>query len=571
MDIEHEIRKVALENAVKFKGKANPKALIGRIVGLDPSLKNDIKSVMEKISTITEEVNSLSAEQQVSQLNELGGPQQKETQKKGDLKELSNIGKKVVMRFAPSPSGPMHLGHAMTGGITSLYTKKYKGTFILRIEDTNPENIYPPAYDLLPEDGNWVFGNISDVWIQSERMEIYYEYIEKFLELEKVYICTCSQEEFKVCTTEMKDCPCRNLSKEEQKKRWKKMLIKEEGYVAGDAVLRFKSDMQHKNPAMRDFPLARINETGHPKQGTKYRVWPLMNLSVTVDDIEAGMTHIIRGKDHMDNAKRQELMYQALEKPIPVTYFQGRINFDGIDLSCSKTKARIETGEFEGWDDIRLPFLGALRRRGYQPESFMRFVKEVGLSQADKTVTVDDFFKSLNAHNKDIIEPIARRFFFIENPVDVTIIGAPENNITLDLHPDNEKGGREFNTNQEFRLSKEDIDKMQDSALYRLIDCINIKKDETKKSTFSFVEGDYESFREQKGKQVIHWLPKEHDSFDVEILMPDKTTKTGIAESHLKIIKLGDIIQFERVGFCRLDAIEESDNQKVYKFWFAHK
>ena len=100
-----------------------------------------------------------------------------------------------------------------------------------------------------------------------------------------------------------KACNCRSLSVKENLERWKKMLDKK-GYKTGEVVLRFKSSMQDSNPAMRDFPLARINETPHPLQKKKYRVWPLMNLAVTVDDIELKMTHVIRGKDHKDNAKR---------------------------------------------------------------------------------------------------------------------------------------------------------------------------------------------------------------------------------------------------------------------------
>jgi len=84
------------------------------------------------------------------------------------------------MRFAPSPSGPMHIGHAITGGMTALYVKKYGGKFILRIEDTNSDNIDIEAYDMLPEDAEWIFGNVTEVWIQSDRMEVYYSYAKKF-------------------------------------------------------------------------------------------------------------------------------------------------------------------------------------------------------------------------------------------------------------------------------------------------------------------------------------------------------------------------------------------------------
>ncbi|UCC61377.1 MAG: glutamate--tRNA ligase, partial [Dehalococcoidia bacterium] len=128
-----------------------------------------------------------------------------------------------------------------------------------------------------------------------------------------------------------------------------------------------KTDINHPNPAMRDFPLMRINEHTHPRKGTEFRVWPLMNLAVFVDDVESGMTHIIRAKEHMSNAQRQEFLYRYFNKPIPETYFVGRINFTDLRISCSKTKVLIEEGKYSGWDDIRLPFLLALKRRGYQP------------------------------------------------------------------------------------------------------------------------------------------------------------------------------------------------------------
>ena len=104
-------------------------------------------------------------------------------------------------------------------------------------------------------------------------------------------------------------------------------------YKEGEAVLRFKSNMKDKNPAMRDFPLARINLTEHARQKKKYRVWPLMNLAVAVDDIELGMTHMIRAKDLMDSAKRQKLMYGVLGKKFPWAGYLGMWHIKGLRLS----------------------------------------------------------------------------------------------------------------------------------------------------------------------------------------------------------------------------------------------
>ena len=100
----------------------------------------------------------------------------------------------------------------------------------------------------------------------SDRMSLYYEYAEKLIKKDAAYVCTCSPEKFKELVTQKKNCLCRKFNVKENLERWKKMLDKK-GFKEGQAVLRFKSDMSHKNPAMRDFPLARINETKHPLQG----------------------------------------------------------------------------------------------------------------------------------------------------------------------------------------------------------------------------------------------------------------------------------------------------------------
>ncbi|MBN1792848.1 glutamate--tRNA ligase [Candidatus Woesearchaeota archaeon] len=567
MSLDDSIEKYALWNASLYGGKASPGAVIGKVIGEFPDAKNDMKAMAAKVNARIKEVNRLSLEEQkgliAKKFPELLEERKKE--RSDELKELEGVDLKkgVVMRFAPSPSGPMHLGHAITGGLTSLYVKKYGGKFILRIEDTNSDNIDPFAYDQLPRDGEWIFGNVSEVWVQSDRLKVYYDYMERFLDKEAVYVCTCSQEAFKECSTKKEDCPCRGLSKSEQIVRWKNMFDKKSGFKEGEAVVRFKSGMQDKNPAMRDFPLMRINDSEHPRQGRKFRVWPLMNFSVAVDDIEAGMTHIIRAKDHADNAKRQEKMYKALGLSFaPKTYFLGRYNFEGLELSCSKTKARIEAGEFSGWDDIRLPFLVALRRRGYQPESLLKYSRLVGLSLTDKSVAAEEFFKAIDSYDKEVLDPISKRFFIIRNPVKIAVDGAPAQVVELDLHPDNEKGGRKLKTASEFFVDEQDYKVLKKEGLYRLMDCLNLRSE---KGKFTFDSLEYEKYKE-KGAKIIHWLPAEEKLLKVEVLMPDNKAVECLGEPMLERLKVGDVIQAERFGFMRLD----SKNKDKLVFWFAH-
>ena len=398
-NFEKKARAYALKNALAHDGKAQLGTVISSLFH-DGLKKNDVGKYVKEISKIVSEVNSLSLEKQESEFENIKDGISERKGREG-LEELPNVPKKgVIMRFAPSPSGPFHVGHALTASLSYLYVKKYGGKLIIRIEDTNPENIYPPAYKMIEKESNWLFKNEVEFHIQSYRMKIYYDYVEKLIKKKAVYACTCSSEEFDEYVSLMKNCPCRNLSVKEQTSRWKKMLDKK-GYKQGEAVLRFKSEngMKDKNPAMRDFPLARINETKHPLQKNKYRVWPLMNLAVAVDDIEMKITHIIRAKDHRDNAKRQEMMFRVLGKKFPWKGFLGRINFKDFELSTTKTRKAIEEGKYSDWDDSRLPTIQNLKKK-YKPQAFWKFAEQIGLSENDKTMEQKEFFTLLDSFNK---------------------------------------------------------------------------------------------------------------------------------------------------------------------------
>ncbi|MFH2028726.1 MAG: glutamate--tRNA ligase [Nanoarchaeota archaeon] len=551
------IRKLALQNAIRYEGKANPGAVIGHILSKDPSLKEKAKEITTEIMEIIKEVNSMCLDDQKKELEKSAPELLKEKKKVKEEKKLKlkNVKGRVVMRFEPSPSGPLHIGHAYVLGLNSELVKEYGGRLILRIADTNPEKIYEPAYKLIPEDAKWVTkDNVSEVLVQSDRLDIYYRYMKRLLEIEKAYVCTCDPESFRGLINDKKACPCRSLLKEEQISRWDKMF---KGYKQGEAVVRIKTDVQHKNPAMRDFPVFRINESKHPRQGKKYRVWPLMNMAVTVDDIESGVTHIIRAKDHYDNALRQKFIYEYLDKKFPETIFVGRINFEGMPVSCSKTRPKIEDGTYSGWDDIRLPFLMALKRRGYQPEALMKYAVDVGITLTDKTVAIDEFFKNINAFNKEVIDAESFRYFFIWNPKKITIEGAPSQEIELDLHPDNKKGGRKFKVKDVFYVTEDDYTNLKDGNLYRLMDCLNFVK---KGNKLVFDSLDYDKFKE-KGKGIIHWLAEEN--IKINVRMPDNKIIEGLAEKGIDKVKVGKVVQLERLGFCRKD--------KDKDFWFGHK
>jgi glutamyl-tRNA synthetase len=564
-DLKLLARKHALHNALKYNGSANAGAVIGKLIQVEPGLKKDMKATAKTVAQVIAEVNRLGVDKQLAELKEIA-PELLEEKPKEEVKVLKPLPDavkgKVVMRAAPSPSGPLHIGHALVFSVSSEYCRMYDGKLMLRIEDTNPENIYEPAYHLIPEDLHWVTkGNLKEVTVQSDRLGTYYDHAENIIAGSGAYVCTCSADVFRDFANSQKACPCRDKPAKEHLLRWKRMFGE---YEPGAAVVRIKTDLNDPNPAMRDWPALRINHHTHPKKGTDAKVWPLMNFAVAIDDHDLGVTHTIRGKDHMDNGKRQEQLQQWFGWKPPVHLYFGRINFVGMELSCTKTKQAIQRKEYDDWDDIRLPFLLALRRRGYQPEAFIQYAVDMGVNQNDKTVPVDDFFGKLDAYNRQVLEPLANRYFFVEDPVDLTVTGAPPQKVELDLHPDDHaRGKRTMQSHEEFYIPKADAAKLRQGKLFRLMDCLNFTMG---RGTAAFDSLDHEKYREH-GEAIMHWLPKGEKLLNVEVLMPDKTVRKGLGEPGLAKLKPGTIVQLERFGFCRLD----SNDGRNAVFWFCHR
>ncbi len=564
-EVKNVIKKWALQNAVNFGGNASPGPVIGKLIAEMPEIKPDLKKINPLIHAIIHEVNSMANDEQVAVLKKIAPEllEEKPKEKREGLKPLKNAEKgKVVVRMEPSPSGPLHIGHAYAIGINYGYAKMYEGKFIIRISDTNPENIYVPAYELIEKDSNWLTENgVSEFIMQSNRLEKYYKVAEKLISDCTAYVCTCNADDFRTLINKKQACPCRDISQKENVLRWNKMFS---DFKAGEAVVRIKTDVQHSNPAMRDWPALRINEHIHPRTKDKFRVWPLMNFAVAVDDHDLGLTHVINGKDHADNAKRQKYIFDYMGWKRPVYINWGRINFQGFEVSCTKTKEKIQQGEFDGWEDIRLPFLPALQRRGYQPRAFIKLAEDIGLSLTDKTVSMEEFFKNLNANNKDIIDSKSGRFFFIDDPVEIEVKDIPELTIELNKHPDFPKRGKRFfSTKNRFYIQRDDWAKIKNNELYRLMDCANFVR---RNKIYAFDSQEYEKYK-TFGDFIMHWLPVEENLVNVEVLMPDKTIRKGFGEPELKNISKGDVVQLERFGFCRLDKIE---NNKL-TFWYAHR
>jgi glutamyl-tRNA synthetase len=547
------IRHVALQNAVEYEGKGAIGSVIGRIMAMREDLKQHGKAVTALVAAQVNQANDLASSDGLEALRTIlqtEAPhllEKRETKARREgLPDLNNAEKgHVVLRFAPNPNGPLSFGHARGLVINSMYREMYDGTFILRFDDTDTK-VKPPmleAYDQIEEETAWLIGRKPDrVVVASDRIETYYEHARTMLEEGHGYVCRCSADEFKIHRVGKTNCPCRSQQVSDNVIFWERMLSGK--FKPGDAVVRVKTDMTLKNPALRDWPALRIQDTKahpHPRPeiGSRFTVWPLLDFQSAVEDHLQGVTHIIRGKDLMDSTRKQTLLYQHFGWTYPETLYWGRVKVhEWGGFSTSQMRQDIESETYTGWDDPRLPTLQALRKRGIQAEALRNFWLELGITQKDISVPL----ATLYSHNTKIVDAQAPRLSFIRDPVDYKLVGEYDGTLSLPVHPnDSQMGSRSWNLKGgTVWLESEDLGKM------------DVRLKEFADVALHDQEARVESIERTDQRPIVHWLAASN-SVDA-ILTETKDNKfirhEGKLETHT--YPVGTIVQLERIGYARI-------------------
>ncbi len=570
------IKKVVLLNALRYGGKAQTKPVLGKLLSEQPQFRRRIQEITPIINEIVQEINELTLEKQKEIVAEKWSEAltEEKTEEKKQLPPLPNAEKydRVVTRFSPNPDFVLHLGSARAIILSYEYARINEGLFYLRFEDTDSKTKKPKLefYDAIRDDLKWLGCNWDAEFIQSDRLQIYYEHAEKILKSGNAYVCICRREDFQEKSKTSQSCPCRELKTDENILRWKHML--DGTYGEGEAVVRIKTALDHPNPAVRDWPALRIIDTKkypHPRVGSKYRVWPLYNFSTGVDDHLMGITHIIRGKEHLTNQARQKYMYQHFGWEYPETIHYGRLKITGASLSKSEIVKGLKSGVYKHWDDPRLATLAALRRRGITPEAIHSLMIDVGPKTADVVLS----WKNLYAHNRKIIDPIANRYFFVHDPIEVTVKDVPHAfTARIPLHPDHpERGYRSFDVKPDngeatFLVSKDDLTIMENKRVIRFMELFNFQVEKIEETLVqaTFLSESYEEAK-KLGVPLIHWIPSDR-GIPCEVTMPDASLAKGVAEEACRALHPNEIIQFERFGFVRVDEV----NEKLIVY-FAHR
>ncbi|MEF8779905.1 MAG: glutamate--tRNA ligase, partial [Haloferacaceae archaeon] len=486
----------------------------------------------------------------------------------------------VVMRAAPNPNGPWHLGHARMPAVIGTYKREYDGTFICRFDDTDPETKRPDleAYDAILDDIEYLGFEPDRVLKASDRLETYYEYARELIDLGGAYTCDLPAEEFSELKNAGEPSPNRDKEPETVREEFEAMVDGE--YSAGEMVLRVKTDIEHKNPALRDWVAFRIVETPHPREeAAGYRCWPMLDFQSGIDDHLTGVTHIIRGIDLQDSAKRQQFVYDYFGWEYPEVLHWGHVQIDEYDvkLSTSTIKELIEAGELTGWDDPRAPTLASVRRRGIRGKAIVDAMTGLGMSTSD----VDLAMSTVYANNRELVDDEADRYFLVRDreaqpalkvPVwggdaggegggETPAVGSPP------LHPEHEgRGRREIPVGDAVLVEADDLPDAGERVWLKGFGCVRYQSgegEEAARRNGSFVPtGDDIAAVRKENVPVIHWVPAA-GGVDVRMRTPDGDVR-GVAEPDFAGTDVDELLQFERVGFVRVDEHAEGESIVYY-------
>lgn len=546
------IREILLKNAYKHGGVCNPKVVIGPVIQQFPDIKSKISEVIPLATKLSQEINVMSEDEQKKEIEQIDP--EFFSEKKRNMFGFFHIAKgaRVKTGFPPGPEKYPHLGHAKACLINYMLAKQYGGTFSLRFEDTNPKLVKKEFYDIILDNLQWLGVTWDELVYASDYMDLYRKYAEELIMKGQAFMCMLTQEESSKLRKFGKPSPYRNTTPEENMKLWKEFESKKEG----EMVLRLKINPAHKNTSMRDPTIFRIIDHVHARHGSKYKAWPSYDFQNAIMDGYLKLTHRIRSSEF---ELRNELhnYIRVLFKLYPtVTYEIARFDVEGMPMAGRQVRELASKSEY-GWYDPTLGTIVAMRRRGYTPEAIKQFVLGTGLTKNVSKIDLQDFVKI----NRRVLDETAKRYFFIENPAEYVVNNAPNKTIQLSTHPTEKRHSREFVCTEKYYLDPQDIANFKAGELVRLMDNLNFNVGG------GYASESYNDFK-NKGTKIIHFLSGvEGETVPVTVLMPDKTVVKGKAEKNILSLRVGNIIQFERFGFARLDAIENG----AYHFWYTHK
>ncbi len=553
------IRKYAIKNAIDY-GTAKAANVFGKVASGVP--KDQLKELMWAVNSCVEEINSLPKDALLKAYKPYEGEFEAQHER---LLESSSKPRMVLegavdwdfaTRFPPEPSGYMYLGHAKPAFLEQEFAKIYHGKLFLYFDDTNPEKEKQEYVDAFKKDLGWLGIKFDREYYASDSIPKMYEYARKLIMAGKAYACKCTTEQTKKDRFAGNECIHRTSTPDQNIKDFEMMLAGK--YDEGSISLRFKGEMKSQNTALRDPTIFRIKKDPHYRQGTKYQVWPTYDFNTPINDSINGITDAIRSKEYELRDELDAMILDALGLRKPRIHSEARLTIKGQPTHKRYIRKLIDDKSINGYDDPRLVTITALRRRGILPEAIRGFVLSSGMSKMDSVVGMDP----LLAENKRLIDPTAKRLYYVPAPIDINIENFSARNVELKLHPTANLGKRQYTADNAFYISGEDAATLKDGDIIKLkeLETLSVKHvddswigtptDAETAKRFQWVcDGNYIN--------CSIMVPGEPLDDEGNFRKDSLRINNGYIESYAKELRNGEIVQLERFGFCILDDKQE--------------
>ena len=506
---------------------------------------------------------------------------------------------RVHTRFPPEPSGYLHIGHSKAIVLNFSIAEEYDGKCNLRFDDTNPIAEETHYVEAMKEDIQWLGYDWEDrEYFASDYFDQLYEFAVDLIKKGTAYVDSLSPEqirEYRGSWNEPgKDSPYRERSVDENLELFEQM--KDGKFAEGEAVLRAKIDMGAANMNMRDPILYRILHAAHHRTGDAWCIYPTYDMAHGQGDSIEGITHSLCTLEFQNHRPLYNWLLEQLEIHHPKQIEFARLNISYTVTSKRKLKELVENGHVSDWDDPRMPTLRGMRRRGFPPKAIRDFCHQIGVAKKNSVHEMG----MLEECVRDVLNQDAPRRMGVLRPLKLVIENYPEDEVEhLDAvnNPEDEGAGhRNIPFSRELYIEQDDFMEDPPKKFFRLapgrevrlrygyfVTCTDVVKDddgnvvEVRCTYDPETRGGYAPDG-RKVKSTLHWISAPHavrvearlydrlfnreDPTDVEEgedwtegLNPEslETIHNCYAEPSVAELPVGEIIQFERLGYFRVD------------------
>jgi glutaminyl-tRNA synthetase len=503
----------------------------------------------------------------------------------------------IVTRFPPEPNGYLHIGHAKAICLSFGVAAEFGGHCNLRFDDTNPAREEQEYIDSIQGDVRWLGFDWGDhLYFASDYFEQLYEWAEVLVKSGKAYVDDLSADEIRehrgTLTEPGRNSPFRDRAVDENIDLFRRMRAGE--FENGARVLRAKIDMASPNINLRDPVLYRIVHAAHPRTGDAWSIYPTYDFAHGQSDAIEGVTHSLCTLEF----EAHRPLYDWLIENLPVPSRPRQIEFARLNLTHTVLSKRVllklvNDGVVRGWDDPRMPTISGLRRRGFPAEGIRDFATMVGVNKADSVVEIGQMEYAI----RNVLNRTAQRRFGILDPLKVVIDNYPEGRSeTLEVpnNPEDPSAGtRKVEFSRDLWIEHDDFMEEPPPKFFRLapgrevrlrsaffVTCESVVKDESGRvvelrCTYDATTRGGAAPDGRRPKATLHWLSAAH-ALPAEIrlydhlfssptpgadgdlmadLNPDseKVLTNAFVEASLADTKIGETVQFERLGYFAVD------------------